>query len=260
MENTHIVINEDSVVLSPNLMVIFTFLMEIEKEVKSFLGFQEQLEEVREQVTELSGLIEFFAQKLKENDLDFTYQLSQSPKTIVDKLKFHRSPRSELIVLFAHLETLRVLWTAYENKTKNEAELRDASDGAIDKFLTDFCLCKKNEWFKKNSKRSISSQNLRDLRNSLTHFFSTKGLGVGTFFDEESERLRKKTNNKIKIIAPDDLLEIIGAASLLLIKKWSDDYQESLNENKSEFEKRIKCVKYLVETHGSKILRRTSSE
>lgn len=212
MEVTHILIDDKKIVVSSNLVVIFSFLVEIDKEVQSFLSREGQLEKIRKQLLEYTELIHVMAKTIEETNLDFSFQMSEHPATIADKLLFNQHVRSEMIVLFAYLETLRCLWTAYELKTSDEKDLRDAKDSVLEKFYTDFCLSKENKWVKENSKLSgkISKDQLRKLRNSLTHFFSVSGLCIiPTIIKTDGEKLMNKTNNKILSISPKDLSEII---------------------------------------------------
>lgn len=179
------------------------------------------------------------------------------PKTIVDKLKFHPSPRSEFIVLFASLETLRILWTAYDLETTDEQELRDATDNTLEDFYKKFCLCAENKWVKNNPDIAgkIGVTNLRKLRNSLTHFFSVSGIAINLpQYKNKTKKITNKTNNKIQFISSDDLLEIIEGAFKLIIERWITDYNKSSTNKNSEFEQKIKCVVELVKKNGPILL------
>jgi hypothetical protein len=178
--------------------------------------------------------------------------------------KLIQRSRAELIVIFAQLETMRCLWTAYSNKTKDRKKIRDASDRKIDIFLKNFCLSKKNSWVKNNPKRAgkIGVKNLRDLRNNLTHFFSVPmALAIAPADSEDDiEQIGRKTNNRVKAIMVKDLVEINKGAFEIMIKKWSDDFQRSQDKGDSNFEERIGCVNDLVKNHGAKFMIKNKQE
>ena len=260
-KSTHFIFDGEKIIISPDLYPIVNFLQEIEKEVETFLGFEKKLGLIRKQCLEILKLVEVLSVKLKENSIDFSLMLSENPSTLADKLKITRSIRSEMIVLFANLETLFCLNIAYENKTSDKKEIIKLAmnENSIKSFLKRFCLNKSNEWSKKNPERlkHITIDDLRKLRNSLTHFFSVdKGLGVSyAIFDAKSRKLERITNFKAKFISPEDLHEIIKSAAKLIIKKWNEDCRESLAKNSDEFKTRILCVKDIIEKHGAVIIK-----
>lgn len=234
--------------IHPEFGVVFRFLIQIEAEVNELMGYKKRLKDIKRQCRELLALM---SKMNPPDDLNFT--LSENPETLADKFHFPRPVRSEFIVLFAHLETLRCLHTAYQKKTSDSAELRDASDGAMDQFINEFCLCRENKWIMENPKRAgkISAKNLRDLRNSLTHFFSVNKIGLVPLYDKESEKITNAINNKVQILSSDDFEKILHHAGLLLLEKWSDDCKKSLNESDDNFIERMRCVKDVVEKNGA---------
>ena len=259
--STHFIFDGDKVVISPDLYPVVSFLQEIEKEIESFLGFDKKLESIRKQHAETLKLVEVIAQKLKENSIDFNFTLSEHPATIAEKLTINRPIRSEMIVLFANLETLFYLNIAYENKISDEREIikKAMNQDNVKDFLEKFCLNKENEWCQKNPERlkHIAADDLRKLRNSLTHFFSVaKTLAVSyAMLDEKSRKLEKATNFKAKFISPEDLYEIIKGSAKLMIKKWSEDCKDSLAKNSNEFKERILVVKTVVDNYGAMIIK-----
>ncbi len=252
-KNTHLFFDDSNIVISPDISPIFHFLIEIDKEVGSLLGFQNQLKNIQEQVLEFSNFITFLAEKLKKEKIDYNYQLSEHPQTIADKLKFHLPVRSQMIVLFAFLETLRHLWIIYEQEISEEVELKKKSSNAdIESFFKKFCVCNKNEWVKNNSKKSgkIGFKNLRKLRNSLTHFFSPSALGITPLFEKETKEIDNKTNHKVQFISPSDLYGIIRGANRLILEKWNED---SLNDPQG-FKRKIMLVQSVIKKNGAVIL------
>lgn len=262
MENksTHFIFDGDKVIISPDLYPAINFLQEIEKETEGFLNFDKKLESIRKQYAETIKLVKVLAQKLKENSIDFNFTFSEHPATIADKLTINRPIRSEMIVLFANLETLFCLNIAYENKISDEKEIikKAMNQDNVKVFLEKFCLNKENEWCQKNPERlkHITADNLRKLRNSLTHFFSVSDLSVSfAVLDEKSRELEKATNFRAKFISPEDLYEIIKGSAKLMIKKWSEDCKGDLVKNSNEFKEKILSVKAVVDNYGAMIIR-----
>ncbi len=263
MENnsTHFVFDGKNIVISPDLHLIIIFLQEIEKEIESFLGFDKQLESIRKQYLETINFVQFLADKLKENSINFNYTLSESPEKIGEKLKIDRPIRSEMIVLFAYLEVLFRFNCAYENKTFDDNEIRKlAMNQDITKtFIKNFCLNPKNEWGKNNPDRlkHITVDNLRRLRNSLTHFFSVNsGLSVvHSQADEKARKLEEATHFKAVFISPEDLYGIIKGVAKLMIEEWSDDCKKCIVENSDDFKEKILCIKNLVNNTGSIVIK-----
>ena len=260
-KSTHFIFDGQKIVISPDLRPIFDFLKEIEKEIESFLGFDKKLESIRKQHLETIKLIEVLVAKLKENSIDFKFTFSEHPATIAEKLKIDRPIRSEMIVLFANLETLFCLNIAYENKISDEKEIikRAMNQDNVKDFLERFCLNQKNEWCQKNPERlkHITADDLRKLRNSLTHFFSVaKNIGVSyAVLDEKSRKLEKVTNFKAKFISPEDLYEIIKGAGILMMKKWNDDCLDSINKKSNEFKERILSVNNIIKGCGAMVIK-----
>ena len=263
MENqsTHFIFDGKKIIISPDLSPIVNFLQEIEEEVNVLLGFEKRLESIRKQCLELFKFVEFLSSKLKENSIDFNFTLSKNPSVIAEKLKMIRPIRPEIIALFAYLETLIRLNFAYENKIDDGEKIRKLTlDQSVwESFYNNFCLSENNLWGKQNPERlkHISAQDLRYLRNALTHFFSLdKGLTISyPVLDEKSRKLEQKTNFKVKFISPEDLYEIIKGAVILMIKKWNGDCRDSLNKNSNEFRERILCVNNLIKKSGAIIIK-----
>jgi len=263
MENKSVqfIFDGDKVIISPNLIPIIKFLEEIEKEIETFLKFDKKLETIKKQYTEIVGLIRELGKKIKENSIDFKYTLSEDPSTIVDKLSISRPIRSEIIILFAYLEVLLCLNIAYENKISNQKTIinKTMDKKIITSFYNDFCLNKENEWGQRNPERlkNITADNLRKLRNSLTHFFAVdRDIFLSyAILDTKSRKLEKITNFKVKFVSPEDLYEIIRGAGILMIKKWDSDYKESLTENSEDFKEKILSALDIVKTYAPVIVK-----
>lgn len=260
-KSTHFIFDGKKIIISPDLRPIVDFLQEIERENDVLLGLENRLGSIRKQCLELLKSMDFFSSKLKENSIDFTFTLSENPSTLADKLKIIRPIRSEMIALFAHLETFIRLNFAYENKIDDGEKIRKLTlnQSVWESFYNNFCLSENNSWVQKNPERvkHISAQDLRYLRNALTHFFSVdKGLGISySVLDGKSRELEQKTNFKAKFISPEDLYEIIKGSALLMIKKWNDDCRKSLASNSNEFKERIVAVNNLIKKSGPVIIK-----
>jgi len=259
-QSTHFIFDGEKVVISPDLLPVLKFLQEIEKEVESFLGIEGKLVSIRKQYEEVINLVAVLAQKIKENSIGFDFTFSENPSNILERLKFHRPLRSEMIILFANLETLFCLITAYKNKTSDEKEIRRLTmdEYAIKSFLKDFCLNGYNEWGQKYPQRlkRITIDDTRKLRNSLTHFFSVgKGLGISCpALDDKARKLEELIEFKSNFISPEDLYGIIKGAAMLIIKKWNEDCRESITKGSNDFKERILCVKDTIADRGAVVV------
>jgi len=257
-QSTHFIFDGEKVILSPDLWRVFNFLKEIEKEIETILGFDKKLESIRKQYLEMIELAQVMSQKIKENSIDFSFNFSEHPNTIVDKLKMNHPVRSKFIVLFANLDTLLCLNIAYENRTSDRKVIIDKATKdpcVIKSFLEKFCLNEENEWGRKNQERlkNITADNLRRLRNSLIHFFSVdKNLQVAeAVLDDKSRRIEQATDFRTKFISPEDLYEIIKGAYILMIKKWNDDCLDSLSKKSDEFKEKILSVNNIIKNYGA---------
>ncbi len=236
-ESTQFVFNEKGVFISPDIVPVFNFLVDIEKEIESILGFSKKLEGIKENYLEVLNFVSFLSTKLKENHIDFSFTFKEHPEKVAEKLALYLPFRSQMIVLFASLEVLFSLHAAYELKTSDEEVLKQHT---MDKdntkhFLNSFILNESNLYYQTNKARfsKIDSSKLRDLRNSLTHFFSIGKGGLSLAPDQLSEKARKLENlmkqNKqghVVFISEQDLYGLIKSANILRMRRWSDDFKE----------------------------------
>ena len=198
--------------------------------------------------------------KLKENNIDFRYTFKEHPEKFADKLNFHIPLRSQVIVLFASLDVLFNLHMAYENETDNDDILRELTmdTNNTKNFLNIFLLNKENQYYKSNKRLlKIDSTKLRNLRNSLTHFFSIGQGGlslVPSLLDEKARKLENilKQNKQggVVFISPEDLYGLIKDANVLRMKKWSEDFKN----NSNDFKRKMNFVIDLVKREGAIIV------
>jgi len=258
-KNTHLIFDGKKIIISPDLGIVFSFLMEIEKEVESLLGIEKKLNSIRKQHQKTLSLVSYLAKKIKENNIEIKFNLSEKPESIATKLELHVPIRSQIIVLFSNLETLFCLNIAYQEQTDDDEKIRKFAmkPKIVKKFLNSYCLTNKNEYYKKYKKRfsKISAKQLRSFRNSLIHFFSL-GTEIGIIsaaLDDKARRLEKileKNGKKSIFISPEDLYEIIKKAGKLMLEEWNSD--SSSNEQK--FKKKIIAVKSVIEKNGAVIV------
>ena len=258
-ESTHFVFDGKKVLISPDITPVIDFLMNIEKEVQSILGFNKKLEDIRKSYLEMLDFVSFLSSKLKEKDIDFQYTFKEHPDKIAEKLEFYFPLRSQIIVLFASLEVLFTINLAYEHETTNEEKLFELSKSNIKNFLNSYLLTDENDYYKANKARlsKIDSTKLRDLRNSLTHFFSIGhgGLSLAPSLLEKKSRkfeniLKQNKKGNVVFLSENDLFELIRHANLLRFKKWSDDF----SKNSTQFKKKMNFIINLVKEKGAVIL------
>lgn len=207
------------------------------------------------------NFVGFLSSKLKENNIDFEYTFKEHPETIVKKLEFYLPLRSQVIVLFASLEVLFTLHMAYEHETIDADELRTLTMNKDNtkKFINSYLLTTDNKYYEKNKSRlaRVDAGKLRDLRNSLTHFFSIghKGLSLSPELLKERSRklenlLKRDKKGGVTFISENDIYSLIKEASILRMKRWSDDFQKSPDI----FKKRMLGVVELVKKEGAIII------
>jgi hypothetical protein len=259
-ENTHFIFDRKTISISPNLRAIIIFLQYIEQEIETVLSFNKRLEAIRKQHSETLKIVQFLVDKLKENYIDFKFTISENPSTFVNKLKFDRPTRVEMISIFAQLEVLLCFSIAYDEKTSDEKVIikKAMENQTVKIFLNNFCLNVENQWYSANQERAqkISANDLRKLRNSLTHFFSVgKILSISTPGNEDiTRKVEKDTQFKVKFISPEDMWGLTKGATEVMIKKWDSDCRKCLQNNSNDFEKRIHAVKDLVDKYASVII------
>lgn len=151
-ESTHIALQEGNVIISPNLRDIFNFLMEIEKEIKSSLFFDKKLQEIKDQSL---ALISLFCKELEENTSVPNESIAKKIEELAENFQYDPPLRSQFIVLFAYLETLFCLFIAYRDETSDKDNIRKLAMNSESnrKFINEFILSEKNEFYKNNKKR-----------------------------------------------------------------------------------------------------------
>lgn len=251
-ENTHILFDGEKILISPNLGRIFDFLIGIEKETEGLLGTRHQLYSAKKTIHELLNFATHLLEKYpEEKNLKAGNFFDEDITKIAEKLEHIQITRSEMIVLFASLDTLMALNAVYDLSSVDETTIRRylMDTKKTKKFLNDFIFTRKNPFYRDNINRfsTTSNSNLRHLRNALTHFFSVRGFVLtDQSMDEKARRIEKKIKN-INCLSPIELNELIKGAFRLLLIKWNDDFIA----DKKLFEEKIKSVKTVVERDGA---------
>lgn len=258
--NIDFYIEDNKVFVSEDLQQTITFLMEIENEIETVLGFKDKIKELYDHYKDLLGCTAEMAKIMKENEIEFKYNLKYKPEAIIEKTRLEVPIRSQLIILFASLEVLYFFDLAYENETTDENALRNlAMDSKnLKKFLNSFLLTEQNEFYKKDIKRfsKINSKMLRELRNSLTHFFSINAGNLFIVQDHDSEKIKKLEalfkikRNKMRdtiSISPDDLSKLVEGAHKVIFKIWDNDFRM----DPQKFQRKIQFIKELVKIKGA---------
>lgn len=234
-ESTHIYFDGSQILISPDISPVFRFLIEIQTEIDHILKFNEQLQEAGRDYKDLLKLIQFLTGMLREHNIEYEYRFERDPKLIADALKPIFPIRAQMIVLFASLEVLFTLHMAYELHTSDTNDLRQATLDVQNtkEFINNFILTKENSYYRENSDRlkKIDSRKFRELRNSLTHFFSVGpgGLSISPDVFTKSSRkleadLERNKHGHIVFFSEADLYGLIKAANFLRLKKWSNDF------------------------------------
>jgi len=264
-KSTYLFFDTDKVIISQDIVPVFKFLIEIEKEMEVVMGFGRRLEDIKNQYKELLDFVLFLSNKLKENGIDFNYKLKECPESFVDKLYLNVPIRSQMIVNFAVLEVLFALHIAYEKETYDLNEIKKVAtrdNKFLNGFLRSYLLTEENSYFKKNKQRfiNITAIGIRTFRNFLTHFFSIAKGEIMVSFDtlcaesQELEQIVKRKRKNIVFISPIDLYELVKAANVLKLMRWSNDY----SDNQLEFKRKIQFVINVVSNHGAVIIKKNN--
>lgn len=253
-ENTHVLFDGTKVIISQDLIPIFDFLQKIDLEVDELFQLQKKVDGLRENILDLMGLIDVMGTTIKEGNLDFEYTLKENIDDIANKLEIHQLTRIQSVAVFCGIETLICLYTAYEFETSDEREIRDyvMNTEHTRKIINKLLLSPENTFFSRNRKKlsKVHATKLRNLRNSLVHFFSVKGLNLASEGLIDKARKLEKIKHDVTFISPNELYELEKAASILLLKIWSRD----CSNDKNLFKLKINHVKQVVKQSGAVLI------
>ncbi len=183
-------------------------------------------------MTKERSFLDFDGEKIMiSNDVlsvfEFLSEIDKEVKSIIDFSDSLKAPvRSQFIVLFAYLETLLCIWIGYNEKIYKKQEIikRSTSENRriYSQFIKNYVLTENNKYYK-NQAHQMNETHIKQLRNDLTHFFSTtdKFILVPDSSIDITQRLRlvlaRAGRKDITIISPKDLYQLIRHVGISLI-------------------------------------------
>ncbi len=249
--STHILFDEINwnIILSPNLIPIFEFLMNIEKDIEFQLKQEERIGIIEEELNKLLWYTWDIAKKAEENGIELPPPNDINFDLLISQFEY-RKPAIiwEMLSLFAFLETMYCLYIAYTFEISDKDKILELTLNTKEKekFIAKFLLSTENWYFKKNSKFlwRITPKRIRNFRNSLVHFYSVSEW-IGIVHKSNSKNARK-IEEKLKwsltvFISSADLQSLLNETAKLLLKNWSNDYlsYSDLFKTKIEFVNKI---------------------
>lgn len=253
----HIIFDGKSVVISPSLVDVFQFLMEIEKEIEFLIWYNEKILSIREKFTCILDDFCRIAKTLEDEKKDFQYKSTKNTMTIVDDLETKQLVRSQMICLFSFMETMFCLLTVYDFELIDEREIMEKSNDNINKLIEKCILTKNNEFYNKNINRlrKINASQLKSLRNSLTHFYSVsdsigltpKGADIEA---RKVEKYLENQNHNYIFITPHDFFELLKGAVRIILLEWSN---ESITKSQ-DFKRKMSYIIGLISKKAPKIV------
>lgn len=152
-ESTHVVFDGEKVVISHNLVDTFVFLMEILKEIETQLGFEEKILRIREKYKDILGELSQMGEVLVDQKIDYKYNITEDTLTIIKDFSAQPFPRSQMICLFAYMETIFSLVTIYNREIMDEKEIIKFTNKDIRDLITTLILSEDNEYYMINKDR-----------------------------------------------------------------------------------------------------------
>lgn len=255
---THILFDEINwnIVLSPNLIPIFEFLMNIEKDIEFLLKQEERIGIIKEELNKLLSYTWDIAKRAEDGGINLPFPKDINFDLLINQFEY-RKPAIvwEMLSLFAFLETIYCLYIAYNLELSSKEEILEytLNTKEKEKFIARFLLSTENWYFKKNSKFlwKITPKRIRNFRNSLVHFYSvSEWIGI---VHKNNAKNARKIEEKLKwshtvFISSLDLQSLLIEAAKLLLRNWSNDY---LTDSKL-FRKKIHFVSKIIEENGWK--------
>lgn len=234
-EPTHVYIKWNSLVISPNISSIFDFLIKIDSEILSVLEFNKKLDVIKIDISEILKLTSHLSKIIQDNNLDLNYEIDNNILKIWEKFNFLIPTRAEFIILFSYLEVLFSVYISFEKEIDDKELIRKEVMNSEEtrKFISKFILNINNDYFNKNSKKLwwITSVQLRDLRNSLTHFYSLWDSLIVLVNDNSNTENKKITNDfksvglkNIYPLSSFDLYKLLSWVFWILIQNMNGLY------------------------------------
>ncbi len=152
-ESTHFIFDGENAFISPDISIIFHFLMGIEKEVDHLLKSQSQLESIHAKLIDLLDDLQAMAKVIEDNKIPFAFKSTHDTLTIVDDFESNQTLRAQMICLFAYLETMFCLITIYDNEIDDEPKIIEQTKNNLDSLISTYILNEKNSYYKANLTR-----------------------------------------------------------------------------------------------------------
>lgn len=253
MIEKHLKINWDKVLISPELRWIFEFLMRIDNEVSYQINFNSKLQWISERVMKLLKDLWESCKLLKENNIDFSYSLTkldlENIASDFDKTNFICS---QMICLFAYMETISCIMTVYHSETEitDEQLLIEKCNDDLEDFIKKYILNDKNVYYKKNISRFswMWAKNLIKTRNALTHFYSVwNRIWIIPKWLINYYKKIKKISNWYNYISPEDFYWLLEWSFKIILNERNND---CLNDKKT-FNEKITYVTNLISKNAA---------
>lgn len=261
-DSTHISINWNDLIISSDISFIFDFLIKIDTEILSILEYNKKLEDIRKDTSEILKLTSHLAKIIQDNNLNLDYKIDTNLLNIWKKFNFCVPARAEFIILFSYLEVLFSIYISFNKEIDDKDNIRNEIMNSEEtrKFISKFLLNKDNNYFNKNSKKLwwINPKKIRELRNSLTHFYSLWDSWIIIVNNNSNSENKKMMKDFEKVwldntypLSSFDLYKLLSWAFWILIQTMNDLYCE----DKATFERKIKFIKNIVDNHWAVILK-----
>ena len=257
--DTHIICDGKQVRISKNLEEVLDFLIAISNEVGYLIDSEQKLIKARNVIKRLLEITKEFYTVIENNNINI--KPGESLKEIYNDAKesidYQYPIRSISIVLFSYIEVLYCIYLSYNKKMSDQDLLIKLAMNQenIRNFINSFILNNDNYYYRAEKYRlsKMTFDNFRSLRNSLVHFFSTTSeIIIHHPNDTEKARkietvLNKSSIKQIQCISTNDLYELIKAASILMLNKWTNESKT----NPEIFKEKIMKVKELIVNFGT---------
>jgi len=255
----HMIFNWKEIYISETLSETVVFLWDIEKEIKQFLSYPSKISSIGDKLSTILDDLKWLSQLVQHNNIKYQYNITQETIKIVDEIETIQIPRSQIICLFAYMETIFCLLTVFNNKLDDDNAIIFQSNRELKKYINKYILTEKNGFYKENKSKlqHLQAQDILDIRNGLTHFYSVSDkIGIVQDSDmDDTKELEKALDDvwkKYIFLCPNDILELIRNSIINIFIEWSD-----MTYNRpSEFKENFIFVEKIVKRKSAKILRK----
>lgn len=257
-ELTHILFDWETVEISPNLRKVFDFLMWIESEINTLLNHENQIKEIRGKFQIILNDFARITKILENNNIDFKLEITKETMTIVDDFEINQMARSQMIAIFAYMETIFCLLTIYDYEIVDERKIMEQTNHNMESLIKKYILTDQNKFYKLNKDRlsKITRKQLKTLRNRLTHFFwvSETIWIIPKWADHDARKIEKrlhKNKHNYIFMTPHDFYELLRySIELILIKRNNESRNDTEN-----FTKKIWYILRIVENEAPQLVK-----